>query len=836
MITRLSIHNVFLALVSLLATGCLGTRYLNEGEYLLYEQKVKGTQRINEGELADFYRQEPNRRLPILPIAPYVRLYQTGLKNYDPEEVDQEIKQVREKYNQKIDQAQRRGKDKKVRRFKRKQNEKLDKLEQKKEEGNLFMRWGEPLSIYDSSKAETTRRQMESYLHTKGFFDGEVSHSVRVEDRQVTSTYTIIEKEPYRIDSISYLSEDTTILNLVQNNLQKEAIQPNQIYDQDELGRLREDIENLLKNNGYYDFSRQYIEFQVDSTVGERKVKVFTLIREPAKRGYHKQFELDSIIFTTDADVRGYTSERRVTTYNDVTYRYHEYQYYKKILGRRVLIRKDSLYSREQTLETQRQLSNLDVFKFININYDTTGGEFIANIYASPLKKFQTSTEAGLNVSQGLPGPFVNASLQIRNVFGGLEMLELSGRAGIEGVPPVVGQASNSGSGVFASREAGGNLSLTFPQFIFPLPERWKQSLGRFNPKTRLQTGYNYVNRPEYIRANFQTSMAYTWQKGQKSQYILTPLDFNFIDSRIRSDTFQTILNNSLETYGIPLNRSFEPSFVTSTSFTATFNFNNYGANSLLGENNQGTPSYLRLFFESGGTLLNFFGTQTLDDANLAYFKFLKFNPDFRQYITLAKDRTLAYRVNIGLAFPYNEDPDDQVLPYEKYFFAGGSNSIRAWRPRRLGPGSVNPDSVDSDGYFIYNLEQPGEILLETSIEYRQKLFGFVNGALFIDAGNVWRLREFQTDSDVEQDRRGSAKFTLNTFIPQIAIGAGAGLRFDFSFLILRFDYGVKIYDPARRVYDSDSPEPTGRWIGQKFSPWEEISRGVLNIGIGYPF
>ena len=829
-----SIYRILLILVSLLVTSCLGTRYLDQGEYLLYEQQIKSAQRIDESDLSDFYRQEPNRRLPILPIAPYVWLYHEGQKNYDPEAIEQEAEEVREQYKQKIDKAQRRGKDKKVQRLERKQNEKLAKLEEKKEEGTLFMRWGEPLSVYDSSKAEATRRQMESYLHTKGFFEGEVNHNVRVEDRQVTSTYTIIEKDPYRIDSISYLSDDTTILNLVRDKVRGKIIKQNQIYDQEELGQLRENIENLLKNNGYYDFSRQYIEFRVDSTIGERKVRVYTVIREPAKRGFHKRFKLDSIIFTTDADVRGYSEERKVSTYNDVTYRYHRYQYYKKILGRRVLIHGDSVYSRDQTLETQRQLSNLDVFKFININYDTTGGRFIANIYASPLKKFQTSTEVGLNVSQGLPGPFVNASLQVRNVFGGLEMLELSGRAGIEGVPPVVGQAT--GGGVFASREAGGNLSLTFPQFIFPLPERWKQDLGRFNPKTRLQTGYNYVDRPEYTRTNFQTSMAYTWQKGQKAQYILTPVDFNFIDSRIKLDTFQTILNNSLETYGIPLNRSFEPSFVTSTSFTATFNFNNYGSTNILGSQSSGTPSYLRLFFESGGTLLNFFGTEALDDAELAYFKFLKFNPDFRQYISLARDKTLAYRVNIGAAFPYNRDPEDQVLPYEKYFFAGGSNSIRAWLPRRLGPGAVTPDSISSSGYFEYNLEQPGEILLEASVEYRQELFGFVNGALFVDAGNVWRLREFRTDPGAPQRNQGSAKFAFNTFIPQIAIGAGAGLRFDFSFLILRFDYGVKIYDPAREVYDRDEPSPTGRWIGQKFDVWEEIANGVLNIGIGYPF
>nr|WP_262918769.1 outer membrane protein assembly factor [Tunicatimonas sp. TK19036] len=674
---------------------------------------------------------------------------------------------------------------------------------------------------------------MESYLHTKGFFEGSVTHDAKIEGRQVSSIYTILEKEPYRIDSIIYLSDDSTILELIGQDPKASLIKEEQIYDQDKLGSERERIENLLKNNGYYDFSRQYVEFEVDSTIGAREVRIYTVIREPAKRGYHKQFTLDSVIFTTDADVRGYTGERQTSTYNDITYRYHRYQYYKKILGRRVFIHPDSLYSRQQTLETQRQLSNLDIFKFININYDTTGGKFIANVYASPLKKFQTSTEVGLNVSQGLPGPFINASLQVRNVFGGLEILELSGRAGIEGVPPVNETAANDGQ-AYASQEAGGNLALTFPQFIFPLPEVWKQDLGRLNPKTRLQTGYSFVNRPEYIRTNFQTSIAYTWQKAQKVLYNFTPVDFNFIDSKV-DPSFQELLDESQQRFGIPLNRSFLPSFVTSTSFSTIFNFNNYGGSDILSDNNGGTPSYLKLFFESGGTLLNFFGTDLLDNADLAYFKFLKFNPDFRQYISLGRDKTLAYRVNIGIAYPYGGAETENALPYEKYFFAGGSNSIRAWRPRRLGPGSIAPDSVDSDGYSVYNLEQPGEVLLETSIEYRQKLFSFVNGALFIDAGNVWRLQDLQTDPDSEP-RQGSAKFDFNTFGSQIAIGAGAGLRFDFSFLILRFDYGVKVYDPAREEHNPNSTVPTGRWIGQKFTVGEEISRGVLNIGIGYPF
>ena len=829
---RAIIRLFFVFFITASAIGCVGTRYLEEGQYLLYEQEIKGANKVDEGALSEFYRQEPNSRLPLVPVAPYVQLYQMGLKRYDKEELRQEKTEVAQEYDQKIEAARTQDKKNKVQRLEKKKDAKISKIERSLEEGNLLMRWGEPLAIYDSSLAETTRAQMESYLHTKGYFDGTVAHSTELDGKRITSTYTVQEQAPYLIDTVVYRSDDKNILSLIEENLDERVIQEGQVYDQDKFGQERERIENILKNQGYYDFSRQYIDFSVDSTVGNREVKVYTNIKEPAKRGYHKAFAIDSVIFTTDADVPG-IGERQTSSFNNITYRYYDYQYYKKILDRRIFIYPDSLYSRDATLQTQRQLSNLNTFKFININYDTSGGQFIANIYASPLKKYQTANEIGLNVSQGFPGPFVNASLQIRNVFGGLEILEISGRAGIEGVAGFTSAGGEDGDrNVYRSIDMGGNLALTFPQFVFPLPNRLKSRLGRLNPKTRVQTGYNYVNRPEYIRENFKTTLAYNWQKGQKILYSFTPIDINFIDSKIQLDTFQTILDNSLETFGIPLNRSFEPSFVSSMNFSTIFNFNNYGSSSLV-EENTGTPTYLKLYAEAGGTLLNFFGTELLERAKLEYFKYVKFSADFRQYIDLSKDNTLAYRINAGVAIPYGSD--SLALPYEKYFFVGGSNSIRAWFPRRLGPGSAPPRDTDNQGYYEYNIEQPGEVLLETSIELRSKLFGFVNGAVFIDAGNVWRLQDLPPDQGTGQLRPG-ASFNFNDFWKQIAIGSGVGLRFDFSFLILRFDYGVKVYDPAREPYDPDQVEPTGRWIGQKFSVWEEITNGRINVGIGYPF
>ncbi len=818
-LTALARGTFFIIAFTTLFSGCVGTRYVNEGEYLLYDQEIKGTKKVSDDELSDYYRQEPNQRLPIVPFAPYVWLYQLGLRNYDQEALQQEKEALTQKYDRKIEAAREKSKDNKVRRLTEKKDKKVSKIERDIEEGNLLMRWGEPLAIYDSAQAETTRAQMASYLHTKGFFNGSVNHTTKINGKRLTSIYTVTENQPYLVDTITYSTQDSTIARLIRSSLEGSELKEGAVYDQEDLGAERDRIDQLLKNNGYFAFSRQYVTYKVDSTIGDHQVTVNLIVNKPASQINHKQYRLDSVIFTTDADIRG-GGNRQTSTYNNITYRYYEYEYYKKILDRRVFIYPDSLYSREATLQTQRQLSNLDVFKFINVNYDTTGGSFVARIYASPLKKYQTANEVGLTVSQGYPGPFVNSSLKIRNVFGGLENLELSGQAGIEGVPSVT---SNEG-GYGSVKNVGVNLGLTFPQFIFPLPENFKSHLGTLNPKTVVQTGYNYVNRPEYSRTNFKSSLSYNWQKEQKNLYYFTPVDINLINSHIPMDDslgqkFDSLLTVQ-EAAGIPLRRSFEPSIVTSINFTSIFNFNNYGSFGAI-EQDVSKASFLKLYVESGGTIFNIIDPGFLDNAGLAYFKYIKFNPDFRQYVPLSKSSTFAYRLNIGVALPYGGGTQGDALPYEKYFFAGGSNSIRAWKPRRLGPGGASPESIDPEtGFFVYNFEQPGEILLEASIELRRKLFGFINGAFFVDAGNIWRIIDIEGEPE--------ATFNFDTFYQQIAVGSGLGLRFDFSFLILRFDYGIKIYDPAQDSGD--------RWIGQKFTLGEHISQAVLNIGIGYPF
>lgn len=810
---KLTLNLFFLAFLILLS-GCLGTRYLDEGEYLLYKQKVKGTNKTDASQYVDFYRQEPNKRLPLLPVSPYIYFYQWGLNNYDKEAIIEDKEAITAKYDKKINAAEEEGKEKKANRLKERKGRKLAKKDKVLDEGNLLMRWGEPLAVYDSAKSSEAATQMENYLHTKGFFLGETSYSTDTSGKKIKVIFNIVEQEPYRIDSLIFTSSDSNIVNLYNTYKSDILLEKEAIYDQAVLTAERERIDNLLKNNGYFDFSRQYVEYNVDTTISnEKKVAIETVVLDPAKRGFHQSFRIDSVYFTTDAGFRS-PAQREREEYKGVIYKYYQDEYAKKILDRRLFLYPDSLYSKENTFETQRQLSNLDIFKFVNINYDSTGGRFIANIYTSPLKKYTMSNEFGLTVTEQIPGPFYNFTIKDRNIFGGLEILEFSGRAGVEGVA-----AASDPSKAYSSQEIGANLSIIFPQFVFPLGEGLKSRLGTYNPKTRFLIGYNYTNRNEYTRSNSKISAIYTWQKDQKIFYNFSLMDASIINSKIKSNTFDSLLSK-YDNLGYNLSRSFEPSFVSSMILSTVFNFNQYGTSGK-------SSSYLRLFGESGGTLQNLIGTSLYENlgTELQFYKFYKLSADFRRLLKVSNVSDFAYRVNVGIAKPYG---GDDILPYEKYFFAGGSSSNRGWRPRRLGPGSYTlPDSIGTydrgkDGPINNSFEQPGEIIFEANLEFRRDIIGFLEGAIFVDIGNIWTFKE--------QGRPGS-KFEFKDFYKELAVGTGIGFRFDFNFLVLRLDIGMKVYDPARDEGDRFVLNKVG------FSrPYNDSYPLVYNIGIGYPF
>jgi len=804
---------VTLFLLPWLLSGCLGTRYLQENQKLLYRQTIQAPKGFSKAGLSDLYVQKVNRG------GFKLWMYDYGKNRYDQQKFIDRKAHAEEKFNKKIAATK---SQKKINSYQFKKQKKIDALNKKIENGNLPMQWGEPVSVFDSVSVITTQDKMTDYLFNKGYFQNKISYTTNEVKRKVGVTYVIEPGRPYFYDTIFYFIPDKNIRSIIEQTKAKSLIKKNERYDQDKLNKERERIDLQLKDLGYYDFTRQYVDFSVDTSFQEPyQIALRVEIRNPPRRNSHKVFHVDSITFQTDAAVNsGDTLKRKTESRYGIAFSYYKKEYSKRILAQRVFIHQDSLYSRSKTFSTQRQLANLDIFKFINMNYDSAGGKFIANIFCSPLDRYSWSNEAGLTVTQGFPGPYISTSLKKRNLFGGLEILELNGRFGFEGVASAIAKDN-----FYKSTEASINGTITFPQFLFPFSEKNVFKLAEYNPRTRLLGGYSFTDRPEYRRLITTISDTYTWQNKQTASYSFTLLNLNIIRSTLDS-TFNALLTDLQQNQGNNLKNSFNPSFVSSMIMAVTWNPNNYG-------NTERSSYFFRIQAEAGGSLFNFVEPTFITNQGLELYQYVRFNLDARRSKVINKNTVLAYRINTGVGYGYSSN---KVLPYEKYFFAGGNNSVRAWLPRRLGLGTLPPnlsETPNQDGLFDYSFEKPGEILLEGSIELRRKLFGFVNGAVFIDAGNVWSFRQIQLSQEGPNKApwQGSSKFDGN-FYKQLGVGTGVGLRFDFSFLVLRLDMGIKVYDPARQEED--------RFVLNKmrfFSPFGTNREPVIyNIGIGYPF
>jgi len=791
----------------LFISGCSLTRNLPEDHYIVYDVAVNGIKSSDSDAVKNLIQQKPNTRIPLFNFSPGVFLYQIGQLTYEKEKLtakkdiwDQERKEllgrIEERTNRKL-----------VRRY-NKVISNLATLDKKITYGNWFMRTGNPRILYDSIKTAESVRQIEFYLKNNGFFDAKTESSTEKRRQKAWITYFIEENSPYLIDSVYIQTADSSISELLPSHNQRSFIKKGNRYAQNDLSLERQRVEEILKDNGYYTFSKSYVEYNVFKDTVKKTVNVEQFIRLPATDTPHPIYTIDSILVTISSPTDVIQDQKVSRKFEGIQYQMYRDRYAERIINSRIFLHKDDLYNRNDVIETQRQLANLDIFRIVNISFDTLGTALTTKIFTRPNQKFQITNQLGASVTEQLPGPFFSHSLRNRNLFRGLEIFEFNFRAGLEGVA-----AATVEGGVYRSRELSASGSVIFPQFLIPFNFGTLEKFGRYNPRTRVLLGYSYVNRPEYVRDALNTILAYNWAtRNLRQQFSFSILDANLIRSSL-DPSFQIRLED-LQNQGNNLINSFLPSFVSSISGQVIINFNQYG----LYQKNQ--ASLWRIFMESGGTTLNFVNPSLMEDRSLKYFQFLKFQSDFRRYLPINSRSTYAYRINVGLAKPYGISGG--VLPYEKYFFAGGSTSIRAWQPRRLGPGSFTPE-VREDGTFDYRFEQPGEILLEAMFEYRRKLFGYFDGAIFIDAGNTWNF-------EVDPSREGT-DFRVDRFYKEIAIGTGLGLRMDFEFLVLRLDMGIKAYDPAR---------PEGeRFILDNLSfnrPLGERGQQVFNIGIGYPF
>ena len=776
----------------------------------MYENKLEGVELSDEEILTSLISQEPNTRIPFSNRSIGVSIYRIGTWFYDSLEVANKLQEKELEKKELLIKRDESPETLKVQKKLDRINTQLESLEEKLEFGNILMRTGNPVVLLDSTKTKNSAQEIQDYLANHGFFDAKTHFEVDTKGKKAFVTYHIDEKKPYLIDSFYTRTQNEEIYQILSANSSKSLIKTGDLYNQDYIKQERSRVETLLKNNGFYMFAESYIEYNVYQDTTEKKVVMEQVIFKPAFAEKHNVFTIDSISFQVTPPNTDFVDQKIKKQYREIDFTFYRDKYSAKLFASRIFIEKGNRYRRSDIIETQKQLNNLDLFRFLNISFDTLGTSLTAKILAQPNQKYQLTNQLGLSVTEQLPGPFFSSSLRNRNFLSSGEILEFNFRAGLEGV------ASATSQDVYQSRELNASAAIIFPRFLIPFSPKTLAKYGKYNPSTRTSIGYSFTNRPEYTRGLLNSQLSYTWATlNNRAQFTINAVDIGYIRTPVLTNEFLQVLT-TLQTNGNNLVWSFLPSFISSFSGQAIINFNQYGNY----KNNK--ASLLRLFAESGGTSLNLFDVIDNSETNSKFvnFQWLKFQADYRKYIPIDQKQKIAYRLNFGIAKPYGVS--NGILPYEKYFFAGGSNSIRAWQARRLGPGS-NVPTTDQNGNFTYQNEQPAEMIMESMIEYRRKLFGYFNMALFVDFGNSWNL--------ISDFTRPGSNFQFNRFYKEIAVGTGIGLRMDFDFLVIRLDLATKTIDPA---------QPEGeRWILDNLSwkrPLGNKGQTVLNFGIGYPF
>lgn len=751
----------------LLGFSCSTTRYVPDGSYLLKDNKLKGELRgLNEEEMSSYLRQKPNKKILLV-------RFHLGLYN-------------------------------------------LSKKDKENWFNNYLRTIGEAPVIYDESLKDRSNSQLELYLRNKGYYKAQVKDSVVFEDKKATVSYQVQTGEPYRIRKISYEFEDPALAEYVLRDTLNSLLRKSRLFDLDIMAEERERIETLLKGKGYYNFSQEFIYFLADTSLGSNQVDIgvnIKLYREFRSDGsyvemFHPKYRIRDVFINTNynlaaalSDPGRYSEELDTVNIRGINIiSYGDRNVKPGIVIESNYLIPGEIYDINNVRRSNRNLSSLRLFRLVNIEFRETGiengeGERLmdCSIMLTPqtLQSFTVDVE-GTN-SSGNIGVAGSVNYQHRNLFKGAENFEMRFKGAIETLEGYTGNLA----------EIGTEARITFPRFL--LPFRTDQFIKKFNPSSSLSFAYNYQRRPEYTRTIANASFGYNWKGNRYLTHQVNPFELNLVNIPYRAPAFLEWLENE----GKNIFYSYQTHLVLNSSYSAVFT----------NQNIQKTRDffYVRANFESAGNALysgyKLAGIEVDSGAfrlfNTEFAQYLKSDIDFRFYNVIDESNSIVYRFFAGAGLPYL---NSSAMPFEEKYFAGGANSIRAWQVRSLGPGSYLEKKR-----LTYPI-QTGDIKLEANIEYRFKLFWVLEGALFVDAGNVWAINK--------SDERPGALFNPGNFYRDIAVGTGLGTRFDFSFFLFRLDLGLKTRNPVL---------PDGeKWLfGNRKITGSDLQ---LNVGIGYPF
>ncbi|MBZ4187524.1 BamA/TamA family outer membrane protein [Niabella sp. 3A5MI-3] len=682
--------------------------------------------------------------------------------------------------------------------------------EPKKQKG--FKYWvkyklGEPPVLMSQVKLQNNVNIMTSYLASKGFLQASGSGDTLIEGKMGKAFYQVYSGPRYTLNTISFPRDSNAeIAGLIRNVQNKTLLKEGNYYDLDVFKAERERIDVQLKENGYFYFNPDYLLIQADSTIGDQKVDINLKIKDNAPRAALQPYFIRNINIYPDYSLRrdSVTRSSEPVQFKDFTIYDPNHKYKPRLFEHLIFFQKGDRYNRTDHSLSLNRLVNIGTFRFVKAEFNpmdtaTSNNMDVDFLLTSSKKNAMSLSVTGTSKSNNFIGSEIKVTHTNKNTFRGAEQFNLSLSGGFE--KQFSGQQKN-----LTSYSLGAEAKLLFPRIILPIFNF--KTHNAYVPKTHITIGSQLLNRANYYTLlSGKGEFGYLWKGNEFNEHQLNPISISYIRTANTTDSFNRMLEK------VPtLKNNFENQFIIGTNYTYTYS------------NQMKTEARNNFLFmgavESAGNLVNAFIPKDEDGKKRLFQtitnQFVRLEADFRDYYKIKPGLIWANRFNVGYGIPYG---NSSVLPYIRQFFAGGSNDIRAFRSRSLGPGSFyfNTDSLD---FFA---DQGGDVKVMLNTELRAKLFSIIQGAVFIDAGNIWLAKN--------DTSRPGGQFRLGGVLSETAVGGGVGLRVDASIFVVRFDLAM----PFRKPW----LPPGQRWVFDqiRFSDPEWRKKNLIfNIGIGYPF
>ena len=640
----------------------------------------------------------------------------------------------------------------------------LSQYVRQKEKPKLFSLFRNPFSrkpvIYDTLQARLSCQDLMTAMQNEGYMNAGVSLYTETKGKKLKATYLLHPGQPFLIGKVNYDIQDEGILQLLHlDQPANQQIKPGMRFTVETLDNERKRIAGLLSDNGYFRFNKDFIHFAADTIMGRKDIALTLQLRKYKPNNNspevdHTRYLIRDVLFQSNDSDRIHLR--------------------KQVLLNATAIKEGRPYDASALQRTYNNFARLQAVKYTNIKFAEVPDTNLldCHIQISTNKPSTISFQPEGTNTAGDLGAAASITYTNRNLFHGSEQLSIEFRGAYEAITGLEGYQDQNYT------EFSVETKLVFPRFLAPFLS--KSFRRRQTASSEWAVSWDFQNRPEFHRRVFSSAWRYRWSEPKHHlNYRFDLLDLNYVYMPWISSTFKRDYLDNAENRNAILRYNYEDIFIMKTGFTVSYT--------------DGVDA-VRANFESAGNLLNGvskgFGFKTNSQGqhtlfNIAYAQYVKLDFDYTHLFQFDKRNALALHAGLGVAYPYG---NSTVLPFEKRYFSGGANSVRGWSVRELGPGKFK----GTDGRIDF-INQTGDVKLDLNAEYRSSLFWKLQGALFIDAGNIWTLRNYA------EQPGGQFKFT--EFYKQIAASYGMGLRLNFDYFILRFDVGMKAINPA---YESE--------------------------------